>query len=174
MRDGNWPTSKLNGKNQLQEGLVDRQGNSTTRMFNNLPEQGNRSASVLHAQSDKAVAIPQHRRIQNQIERQLSPLTQSLLDDGSVELQRLDSLVVEPATESPLPTLGHQSSGLNMVAPLSQADATSSKQPHHHPTQRLQVAAILPGRLTPQIAQFIIQTGGGFHDYSVLAELFTE
>lgn len=129
----------------LQQSLIDRQRDSTTGMLDDFLEQGNCSTSVLHAYSDEKVAIPQHRRIQNHIERLLSPPTQSLLDDGSIECQRLDSLIVQPTAESPLWTLRHQSSSLNMVAPLAQTDATCSKQTHHYPAQRLKVSAILPG-----------------------------
>ncbi|MEO0801864.1 MAG: hypothetical protein AAFY57_06270 [Cyanobacteria bacterium J06642_2] len=66
-----------------------------------------------------------------------------------------------------MPTLSELVARLNVVTPLCQAHTAGSNEADEHPAEGVEVGTVLPGGLTPQVAEFTIQARGGFHAGSV-------
>ncbi len=137
----------------------------STGMLQHPPQQRHRSSAAGHRQVNHAIAIPQDRRIQRQVESPSFPPM-----NGGQHQRHVQTFDPHPTiTHKPLPpsfdalrlsgTTGH------IGLPFRQAQLTAAHQGRHHPRQGFEVPQIpAMAILTQQGQHLIIETGGGWHD----------
>src|SRR6266511_5216939 len=81
----------------IQHSFIHVIGRATARMFQNCPHERDCPATIHERDAHQTVGIPQHRRIQSQIQHMVFPLGEGLSHEGPIEGMRVYPCIFEPA-----------------------------------------------------------------------------